>query len=150
MRIYTDGATSNNGYADARGGWAWVIIEDKNDECFVIDSGAGLVEENATNNICELMAVIDACAHTKSDTSYTVYSDSAYIINCYKQKWYKKWQQNGWITSKKQPVANKELWEQLIPYFENQNFNFTKVLAHVGNKFNEMVDKMAVAAREGD
>ena len=55
---------------------------------------------------------------------------------------------NGWLNSKKQPVANKELWEKLIPYFENPRFSFEKVKGHSGNQLNELVDKMAVAARQ--
>jgi ribonuclease HI len=81
------------------------------------------------------------------DFEIVVYSDSAYVINCYKQKWYKKWQVNGWINSKKQPVANKELWEQLIPYFENPFFSFEKVAGHADNKYNNLVDEMAVKAK---
>lgn len=79
-----------------------------------------------------------------------VYSDSAYIINCYKQKWYNKWQINDWKNSKKEPVANKELWEQLIPYFDNVMFSFEKVPGHAGHVYNEMVDQMAVQAKKGD
>ena len=54
---------------------------------------------------------------------------------------------NGWINSKKEPVANKELWLQLIPYFENPLFSFLKVKGHNGDKFNELADELAVKAR---
>lgn len=148
--IYTDGATSGNGYEGAQGGWAWILL-DGNGKCIHGQTGQII---NATNNICELKAVIEGCkmflAHTaakKEDTDCTIYTDSAYIINCYKDKWYKKWQANGWINSKRQPVANKELWEKLIPYFENPKIHFEKVAGHSGNKYNETVDKMAVAAK---
>ena len=122
MKIYTDGATSNNGYNGAVGGWAYVIVTEDEQHPIRVENGR---IENATNNICELTAIINACnAATKIGGHYTIYSDSAYCINCYKQKWYRKWQQNGWLNSKKEPVANRELWEQLIPFFENSLYEF--------------------------
>lgn len=141
--IYTDGATSSNGYEGATGGWSFVVADDSN----LLRTGH---VENATNNICEMLAIINACKFAENSL-YTepivIYSDSAYVINCYKQKWYKKWQLNGWINSKKQPVANKELWEQLIPYFENNKFDFVKVKGHADNKYNILADKLAVEAK---
>ena len=79
----------------------------------------------------------------------TIRTDSAYCHNCYTQKWYKNWQKNGWKNSKKEPVANKTLWLQLIPFFENTNFIFEKVKGHTGAKdWNNEVDKLAVEARK--
>ena len=146
--IYTDGATSGNGYEGAQGGWAWILLDENEN---IILKGCGHID-NATNNICELTAVIDACRRTDFDKEYVVYSDSAYIINCYKDKWYKKWELNGWLTSKRQPVANKELWEELIYYFEKPNFHFMKVKGHADtldqhSKWNNYVDKLAVEAK---
>lgn len=143
MQIYTDGATSNNGYKGSKGGWAWVIV---NNNCIVMQ-GVGSAAE-VTNNQCELMALIEACeAAIKFDDYFEVYSDSAYCINCYQQKWYKKWQTNGWVNSKKEPVANKELWQLLIPYFEDSKFNFSKVKGHADDYWNNYVDRRAVEAR---
>lgn len=144
MKIYTDGATSKNGYEGSKGGWAWVIVNDNNQ---IVIQGVGSAKE-ITNNQCELMALIEACeAAERLNGSFNVYSDSAYCINCYQQKWYKKWQANGWVNSKKEPVANQELWEYLIPYFENSNFNFIKVKGHADDYWNNYVDRRAVEAR---
>lgn len=141
--IYTDGATSGNGYEGAQGGWAWILLDEDNN---IIVKAAGHID-NATNNICELYAIIHVCNLCSPDSDYTIYSDSAYIINCYKEKWYKKWQTNGWINSKRQPVANKELWEELIKYFDKPNFHFEKVKGHSTNEYNVIVDDMAVKAK---
>lgn len=148
--IYTDGATSGNGYEGAQGGWAWILLDEQ--ERIILKTVGHL--DNATNNVCELTAVIDACCYachkmdlTDPNPTFTIYSDSAYIVNCYKEKWYKKWQLNGWKNSKKQPVANKELWEHLIPYFENSRFTFEKVKGHANNEYNNLVDKLAVEAK---
>ena len=146
MKIYCDGATSNNGAQDAIGGWAYVILDEEDDILF--EKNGKLTQ--TTNNICELTAMIQACeqiARIKFE-NVTVYSDSAYIINCYAQKWYEKWMQNGWRNSKKEPVANKNLWEKLIPFFLNEKFKFVKVSGHCGVHWNEYVDKMAVEAKE--
>lgn len=150
--LYTDGATSKNGFEGAHGGWAWALVA--NDK--LLASAAEYVP-NATNNICELKAAIEGCRNISNSLEsfdmVLVYSDSAYIVNCYKQNWYKAWQSNGWVNSKKQPVANKELWEELIPFFESINFKFEKVKGHSTDKsshsyWNNYVDRLAVEAKE--
>jgi ribonuclease HI len=72
-----------------------------------------------------------------------VYTDSAYLHNCYTQGWYKNWQKNGWRNSKKESVANQDLWEMLIPYFEMFEVNFHKVKGHADNMWNNYVDELA-------
>lgn len=150
-KLYTDGATSKNGHEGAYGGYGWALIA--NDK--LIEEGRGHISQ-ATNNICELKGMIEGCKAAQSVTEpfdmVLVYSDSAYIINCYKQGWYKAWERNGWINSKKQPVANKELWEELIPFFENVNFKFEKVKGHSTDEsshsyWNNYVDRLAVEAK---
>ena len=75
-----------------------------------------------------------------------VYTDSAYLHNCYTQKWYRNWKLNGWKNAKKQPVANQDLWEKLIPYFDNSQIDFIKVKGHADNFYNNIVDEMAQKA----
>lgn len=104
----------------------------------------------------ELTAVIKACNKLKeidNECAAYIYSDSAYIINCYKQKWWEKWELNGWVNSKKQTVANRDLWEQILVFFKNlDKFSFNKVAGHNSldtpeGYWNDYVDKMAVYAR---
>lgn len=143
MIFYTDGATSNNGKENAVGGWAFVGLDERGK---LIYGDSGSVDE-PTNNICELIAVLMACQCANKEEKNIIYSDSAYIVNCYKDKWYKNWEKNNWKNSKKKPVANKFLWTQIIPYFENENFSFEKVEGHKDNFWNNIVDKMAVEAK---
>lgn len=144
IKIYTDGATSNNGYEGACGGWAFIIVENGS----IIHKGKGYME-NATNNQCELAAIISVChAARELEETVTIYSDSAYCINCYEQQWYKKWEKNGWINSKNEPVANQDLWKKLIPFFKDPHFIFKKVKGHSDNEFNNIVDRMAVEAKQ--
>lgn len=144
--VYTDGATSGNGKADAPGGWAYVILRDG----AVVSQNSG-GEKGTTNQRMELTAALKACEEIEAMDSFAtvkLYSDSAYLINCYKQNWWKNWRANGWRNSKKEPVANQDLWEKLIRYFMmTPGYDFIKVKGHAGNEYNEMVDKLAVAAK---
>ena len=146
IKLYCDGAASNNGKENAIGGWAFVII--KNDEIVYSESGK---EIGATNQMMELQAMIAGCEYIRNhhleECLVDIYSDSAYIINCFNQNWWCNWEKNDWKNSKKEPVANKELWELLIPSFKKINYTFNKVKGHDGDPNNEYVDKLAVQAR---
>lgn len=151
--IYTDGAVSNNGKKDAIGGWAFLIVDENNNQIY---SETGKVI-GATNQQMELMAISRACtyAHTFLNVDkicFYIFSDSAYAINCYEQNWWRAWKDNGWRNTKREPVANKELWEQLIPFFTKESFIFKKIKSHSGDdtinsKWNNYVDKLAVEAK---
>ena len=141
---YTDGAASRNGAEDAEGGWAYICVNDEK----VLYGLDGYIA-HATNNICELMAVNRALndAILNGHDGAIIYTDSAYIANCFKDKWYIKWMNNGWITSNNTPVKNKELWESIISKIESGNYQIEKIKGHNGNIYNDMVDAMAVKAR---
>ena len=72
-----------------------------------------------------------------------IYSDSAYLINCVNQKWYNGWLMNNWFNSKKEPVANKDLWLDLIPFFGDIRIHWNKVKGHSTDYYNNIVDDMA-------
>ena len=145
--VYTDGATTGNGSAYATGGWAYVILKDGR----IISENSG-GEIGTTNQRMELTAALRACEEIdKMDGFATVklYSDSAYLINCFKQNWWKSWRANGWKNSKKEPVANQDLWEKLIFFFmKAPGYDFIKIRGHAGHEYNELVDRLAVRAKE--
>lgn len=149
VHLWTDGAASNNGKENAIGGWGYIIVQ--NNEQVTCDSGG---VKGASNQQMELTAAIEGLKHLEQTSDcfgflpVIVHSDSAYLINCMKQNWWRSWQSNGWRNSKKQPVANKELWEQLIPYFQMANITWEKVSGHSGVEWNEKVDLLAVTARQ--
>lgn len=146
--IYCDGSARNNGMANAIGAWAYVIL--KEDESIIREAHG--VRNGATNQQMELTAALEALNHLYRNNiampfdTVEIYTDSAYLHNCYMQKWYEKWQSNGWCSASKKPVANKELWEQLIPYFEKAEVWFMKTAGHAGVKWNEYVDGLAQTA----
>ena len=147
IKIYTDGAVSNNGSEKAVGGWAAVILEEGQAPIEIFGA-----EANTTNQRMEIKAVLEALKRINFDTidKLEIYSDSAYFCNCYNQKWYEKWLLNGFINANKQPVKNKDLWVLIINYFKTYKNKITviKVKGHNGNYYNELVDKMAVMAKE--
>lgn len=148
IEIYTDGATSYNGKSNSFGGWAYdIYINNK-----VVSSNSKGVRP-ATNQRMELLAIIkgleDAFNNFIKDDFYSIkiYTDSAYCQNCYKEKWWINWKKNNWLNASKKPVANKDLWEKLIPHFENSNIELVKVKGHDSDWKNIRVDAAAVAAK---
>lgn len=139
--IYTDGACSKN---PGPGGWAFVVVEQG-----IATYNTGGSEKHTTNNRMELTAILEACKYidTQPETKWTIYADSAYCINCYSAGWWRKWMENGWMTSQKKPVLNQDLWEKLIPYFQRHDISFCKVKGHANNQFNNIVDELAVSWR---
>jgi ribonuclease HI len=97
----------------------------------------------------ELMAAIGALAALKRTRCWKVkiYSDSAYLVNCFKQQWYLKWQANGWMNYRNKPVANRELWETLESLVVLFDVEFEHVKGHAGHPINERVDRLASEAR---
>ena len=100
----------------------------------------------------ELIALLEALKYSEKNfknEDFEFYTDSAYIYNCIKDKWYLNWIRNNWKNSKKEPVLNKDLWELIIPYFSKENYSFFKVKGHTGKKdWNNEVDKMAQNAAQ--
>lgn len=148
IEVYCDGACKGN---PGKGGWGVYIkvnnhwVKENKLDTLEYELYGG--EENTTNNIMEMTALIKAsewlCLYHYNKDKVTFYIDSAYIINCYKQRWYVKWLENNWETTNHEPVKNKELWEKIIIIFNQPNFHFEKVKGHNGNKGNEKADKLA-------
>jgi len=148
LEIYTDGSCKKSGQSMVFGGWAFIASRDT-DEVY---SAAGS-EYGTTNQRMELQAILEALhfaeAARRPSEKVVIYSDSAYAINCYLDDWYINWIDNGWVNAKNQPVANRDLWEKIVPYFDNFWYEFKKVEGHTGNYWNERADELAQAAAEG-
>lgn len=137
INIYTDGACSGNQNTTNIGGWGAILEYNKNQKEL---HGSEL---NTTNNRMELSAFLYALKSLKEDNLHiNIFSDSSYLIECFKQKWYIKWINNGWITSNKTPVENKDLWEELLSKINKHNINFYRVKGHLNiNHPNTNTDK---------
>lgn len=134
VTIYTDGACSGN---PGPGGWGVVLLY--GDHMKELSGGEALT----TNQKMELVAAIQALQALKEPCRVKLYSDSAYLINGFNQKWYVNWEKNGWVNSKKEPVASKELWQELIKLSRFHQIEWLKVKGHAGDKWNERCDELA-------
>ncbi len=135
--LYCDGGCSGNQEENNIGGWGSILVYGKAEK----ELSGGAV--NTTNNIMELTAMIAGLKAIKNkDLPVCVFSDSAYIINCFQQQWYKKWQKNNWLTSKKTAVENKSLWQELIALSEmHPTIYFFKVKGHLDPKDETTIKK---------
>ena len=134
ITIYTDGACSGN---PGPGGWGSILMY-KNEKKEI--SGGN---KDTTNNIMEITAVIEALKLLKFPCSVKIYSDSSYVVNCFKQGWIYNWKKNGWKTASKEPVKNKELWEELYHFTTIHKIEFIKVKGHSDNIYNNRCDELA-------
>ena len=126
LRIYTDGACSGNQNETNIGGWGSIL--EFGDSQKELHGG----ELNTTNNRMELTAVIEALKILKRDgLTIEIFTDSSYVASCFRDKWYVNWRKNGWMTSGKKPVENRELWEELIGLVEKNKVEFFRVKGHV-------------------
>lgn len=130
--VYTDGACSGN---PGPGGWAWAVPEGP------FGSGAAA---RTTNQRMELEAVLDAVKTL--DGPLHVVSDSTYVVNCFRDRWWEGWIRRGWTNSQKKPVANRDLWEPLVTEVRSRDISFEWVKGHSGDTWNDVVDRLAVEA----
>jgi len=97
----------------------------------------------------ELMAVLEALQTLGADSEagpIEVVSDSTYVVHCFRDGWWKKWQSNGWRNSKKEPVANADIWKALVDLVNAGDVTFRWVKGHSGDPMNDLVDRLAVTA----
>jgi len=102
MVIYTDGSCLGN---PGRGGWAWAVPGGP------YASGA---EPMSTNQRMEITAVLRALEASAGPV--LIMSDSTYVVNCFRDRWYEGWKRRGWRNTAEKPVANRNLWEPLLPW----------------------------------
>jgi ribonuclease HI len=133
--VYTDGACSGN---PGPGGWAWAVAP-------LGSPRASGGEARTTNQRMEIRAVLEALRSLSGPA--VVVSDSTYVVNCFRDRWWEGWIRRGWVNSRRQPVANRDLWEPLVSLvLERGDVTFRWVKGHSGDPMNDLVDAMAVAA----
>ncbi len=134
VEIYTDGACSGN---PGPGGWGAILMYKGNLK--EISGGS----PDTTNNIMELQGVIEGLKMLKFPCEVELYSDSAYVVNAFNQKWINNWMKNNWKTASKDPVKNKELWQELYELTQMHKVTFIKVKGHSDNEYNNRCDELA-------
>ena len=134
INIYTDGACSGN---PGIGGWGAVIFSNSDDAVF-LNGG----ENITTNNRMELTAAIKSISYFKNRSNLEIFTDSKYLKDGI-ERWILNWKKNGWKTSNKKPVKNKDLWVQLDKEILKHNIKWNWVKGHANNEFNEKADSLA-------
>ena len=134
--IYTDGACSGN---PGPGGWGTILIY----KGLQKELSGGQVD--TTNNRMELLAAISALSALKEPCKVQLYTDSAYLCHGFTQGWLENWKRNGWLTSQKKPVENKDLWQKLLDLNAYHQIQWNKVKGHADNEYNNRCDKLARA-----
>jgi ribonuclease HI len=133
LEVWTDGACSGN---PGPGGWAWATKDGR-------QASGG--EARTTNQRMEIRAALEAV--TALDGPLVVVSDSTYVVNCFRDGWWRGWLSRGWVNSAKKPVANRDLWEPLVTAVRDRgDVTFRWVKGHSGDPMNDLVDRLAVDA----
>jgi ribonuclease HI len=132
--VYTDGSCLGN---PGPGGWGWAVPGGP------FASGA---EMKSTNQRMEITAVVKALEAL--DGPVLVMSDSTYVVNCFRDRWWEGWKRRGWKNSAGKPVANRDLWEPLLGLALDpaRSVRFGWVKGHSGDPMNDVVDLLATEA----
>ena len=133
IKIYTDGSCIGN---PGKGGWAAIIF--MNNEKKILKGSKDLT----TNNQMELTATIKALKYISTKDKIQIYTDSKYVKQGITE-WITKWKINGWKTSKKEEVKNKDLWLELDNLTSKNSIEWVWVKAHSDNDLNNEVDLLA-------
>ena len=131
--VFTDGACLGN---PGPGGWAWAVPDGP------YASGASA---RTTNQRMEITAAYEAVRTHPG--LLEVVSDSTYVVNCFRQRWWEGWIRRGWKNTAKKPVANRDLWEPFVELVRARgDVTFRWVKGHSGDRMNDLVDLLAVEA----
>lgn len=152
--LWTDGGCYPN---PGPGAWAFVIVayqartgrtmSSRHPSLIIGEIERAEAVEQTTNSRMELMAAIKGLrALKRPGVSVTVHSDSAYVVNSMSRGYFRTWERRGWLTSRNEPVANRDLWEQLIAAQAPHTVTWEHVKGHSGIAYNERCDRLCTAA----
>ncbi len=144
--VFTDGSSRGN---PGKGGYGSVCIYPDSHGVTCVDEIGGR-EDSTTNNRMELMAVIAAIKNFEGyysnlkDYTFSFYVDSAYVVNGV-TSWIRGWKRNNWISSTKEEVKNRDLWEELSDLTEKIQAKWNQIEGHAGVNGNERCDVIATS-----
>ena len=133
--MYTDGACSGN---PGPGGWG--VLLEWNGNSKELSGG----EAKTTNNRMEMKAIIEGLKALTKPCKVTICSDSALIINAFKDNWIDGWIKRGWKKADKKPVENQDLWHEMLKEADRHVIVWKKVKGHSTDARNNRVDELAV------
>ncbi len=133
IEIYTDGACSGN---PGPGGYGVILKHDQNEREI---SGC---DPQTTNNRMEMMAVIVALRQIKKPCKIKIFTDSNYVLKGITE-WIPGWISNNWVNSRKKPVLNRDLWQELLNLSRPHRIDWHWIEGHKGHPENERCDQLA-------
>lgn len=141
LKIFADGGCRGNQSTTNIGAYAYIVL-DENDNVLKEDSVA---YQDTTNNKMELLGVIKGIEYVNEafpGQSFVleITSDSSYVCDTFNKGWINNWMKNNWLTAKKQPVKNKELWIRLLEISKHHSLNFKWTKGHANNEWNNRCD----------
>lgn len=138
VEIFTDGACKGN---PGPGGWGAILRMGAHEK----ELSGG--DPATTNNRMELLAAIMALRALNQPCQVTLHTDSKYVIDGI-TGWVFGWQRNGWKNAAKKPVANADLWQDLLAAARPHQIAWTWVKGHAGHPENERADRLASDAAD--
>ena len=133
VTIHTDGACRGN---PGPGGWGALLVA----KGFEKELWGG--ERQTTNNRMELLAAIQGLQALKRRCRVDLHTDSQYVRQGI-TRWLPNWKKNGWRTSSRKPVKNRDLWERLDELAQRHDVEWHWVKGHSGDPGNERADELA-------
>lgn len=146
VQIFSDGAARGN---PGNGGFG-ALLRFTDAKGTVHERELSQGYEMTTNNRMELLGVIRAFQELKRPCKVVVQTDSKYIVDAFNKDWIAGWKRRGWKNAKKDPVANRDLWEELLAAIEGHEVSFTWIKGHAGHAENERCDELATTAADGN
>ena len=136
VTIHTDGGAAPN-----PGPGAWAAVLEYGGKRWEISG----TDPATTNNRMELQAAIQGLRALNRPCDITLYTDSNYVREGITE-WIAGWKRNGWRTSTKEPVKNRDLWMELDGFVSRHCIRWQWLKGHAGNRWNERCDELATAA----
>ena len=133
VEIFSDGACSGN---PGPGGYGTILRHGKHEKEL-----SGYAAET-TNNRMEMLGAIAGLEALKRPCRVCLTTDSQYLVKGMTE-WINDWQRKGWKNSKKEEVANRDLWERLLELAKNHQIDWAWVKGHAGHLENERCDELA-------
>ncbi|MCD6582338.1 MAG: ribonuclease HI [Desulfuromusa sp.] len=133
VEIFSDGACSGN---PGPGGYGTILRHGKHEKEL-----SGYAAET-TNNRMEMLGAIAGLEALKRPCRVCLTTDSQYLVKGMTE-WIKDWQRKGWKNSKKEEVANRDLWERLLELAKKHQIDWAWVKGHAGHIENERCDELA-------
>lgn len=146
VELYSDGACRGN--PNGNGGYG-VVLRFQTSEGKVHEKELSQGFKNTTNNRMELRGVLEGLRALNTPCKVKCHTDSQYIVKAFNEGWLKNWVAKGWKRGKKkEPVKNKDLWEQILEAKAIHDVEFIWVRGHDGHAENERCDELATTAAD--